>query len=657
MTTSEYLLDNRAAAAQRRFGALSALFDDVTFRHVEALGIQRGWRCWEVGADGPSVPNWLADRVGPDGHVLATDIDTSWIDGVAPHVEVRRHDIARDDLPSGMFDLIQGVSQPLGATWEERGTNFALFSEVAEAVDLCLFDLAGNETRIALTEVDSYVWHGFVPGVHQGQRYGYRVHGQWDPVEGRVCNPHKLLLDPYAKAVCGAVSYDDALFGYKCGFSAWRPSTTDSAPHTVRSVVINPAFDWENDRPPRIAYPDSVIYEVHVRSLTRTHPGIPPELRGTYAGLAHPAMIDYLQRLGVTAVGLMPVHQFVSEHAGFSRDLPTYYWGFNTIGYFAPHNGYSAAGDDGGQVDEFKTMVKTLHAAGIEVLIDVVYNHTGEGDHLGPTLCFRGIDNAAYYRLQENDPRYNVDFSGCGNCLDTRHPQVLALVMDSLRYWITEMHVDGFRFDLASVLARELHTMNRLSAFFDLVQQDPDVSQVKLIAEPWDVGEGGYQIGNFPPLWTEWNGKYRDEIRDFWRDRHRTLREFAVRLTGSSDLYQHYSRRPLASVNTHTTRTTRFPGSTGRPARRTTRNCWTTSARSSSCAPSTRCSGGGVSFAACRELTRRFLSAMTTAEETSPGSPPRAARWPMTTGTPRAGPWRSSSTATRSPSPIRTGGA
>jgi len=414
-------------------------------------------------------------------------------------------------------------------------------------VELCLFDAAGEETRIALTEVDGFVWHGYVPGVPLGQRYGYRVHGPWDPVEGLLYNPHKLLLDPYAKAVHGTVSWDEALFGYKLGFSALRPSTTDSAPYTMRSVVVNEDFDWGNDRPPQIAYPDSVIYETHVRGLTRRHPEIPPELQGTYAGMAHPAMVGYLQRLGVTAVQLMPVHQFVHDHPLVSKGLRNY-WGYSTIGYFAPHDGYSAA-DDGGQVDEFKTMVKTLHAAGIEVLIDVVYNHTAEGDHLGPTLCFRGIDNAAYYRLRENDPRYYVDFSGCGNCLNTRHPQVLALMMDSLRYWVTEMHVDGFKFDLASVLARELHTMDRLSAFFDLVQQDPVVSQVKLIAEPWDVGEGGYQIGNFPPLWTEWNGKYRDAIRDFWNWGHATLREFAIRLTGSSDLYQQDSRRPLASVN------------------------------------------------------------------------------------------------------------
>jgi glycogen operon protein len=442
-----------------------------------------------------------------------------------------------------------GTPYPLGATWEERGTNFALFSEVAAGVDLCLFDPAGNETRIALTEVDSFVWHGYVLGVRPGQHYGYRVHGPWDPVEGKVCNPHKLLLDPYAKAVHGTVSWDDtAVFGYKPGFSALRPSTMDSAPRTMRSVVVDPVFDWGDDRRPQIAYPDSVIYEVHVRGLTRRHPEIRSELQGTYAGLAHPAIVGYLQRLGVTAVELMPVHQFVPDHFSVSKGL-TNYWGYNTIGYFAPHNGYSAAAERDGQVNEFKTMVKTLHVAGIEVILDVVYNHTVEGDHRGPTLCFRGIDNAAYYRLKEKDPRYNVDFSGCGNCLDTRHPQVLALVMDSLRYWVTEMHVDGFRFDLASVLARELHTMNRLSAFFDLVQQDPVVSQVKLIAEPWDVGDGGYQIGNFPPLWIEWNGKYRDEIRDFWRCQHTTLREFAVRLAGSSDLYQQDSRRPLASVN------------------------------------------------------------------------------------------------------------
>ena len=364
-------------------------------------------------------------------------------------------------------------------------------------MDLCLFDAAGNETRIALTEVDGFVWHGYVPGVRPGQHYGYRVHGPWDPVEGQVCNPHKLLLDPYAKAVHGTVSYDDAVFGYRRGFSALRPSTTDSAPHTVRSVVVNPVFDWE-ETGPRRSLPDSVIYEVHVRGLTRRHPEIPPELRGTYAGLAHPAMIGYLQRLGVTAVELMPVHQFVPEHDLVSRGLPNY-WGYNTIGYFAPHNGYSAAAERDGQVRRIQDDgEKRCTRPGSRSSSTWCTTTPPRAPSRGRPCASGGSTMPRTTGCTENDPRYNVDFSGCGNCLNTRHPQVLALVMDSLRYWITEMHVDGFRFDLASVLARELHAMNRLSAFFDLVQQDPVVSQVKLIAEPWDVGEGGYQIGNFP---------------------------------------------------------------------------------------------------------------------------------------------------------------
>jgi isoamylase len=440
-----------------------------------------------------------------------------------------------------------GTPDPLGATWDGWGTNFALFSEVAERVELCLFDAEG-ETRIELNEVDAFVWHVYVPEVGPGTRYGYRVHGPWDPVEGLLCNPAKLLLDPYAKAVQGRVKADDAVFGYELGFSRYRPSVTDSAPCTMRSVVISPFFNWDGDRPPQIPYHETVIYEAHVRGLTQRHPQIPSAQRGTYAGLAHPVMIDYLKRLGITAVELMPVHQFVIELNLAALGL-TNYWGYNTIGYFAPHNGYSSTGECGEQVGEFKGMVKRLHSAGIEVILDVVYNHTAEGNHLGPTLSFRGIDNDAYYRLRDDDPRFNVDYSGCGNSLEMRHPHVLELVMDSLRYWILEMHVDGFRFDLASALARELHEMDRLSTFFDLVQQDPVVSPVKLIAEPWDVGEGGYQVGNFPPLWTEWNGKYRDAIRDFWRGQPATLTEFASRLTGSSDLYQHDSRRPFASVN------------------------------------------------------------------------------------------------------------
>ena len=440
-----------------------------------------------------------------------------------------------------------GTPYPLGATWDGWGTNFALFSEVANRVELCLF-VAEDEIRLDLTEVDAFVWHGYLPEVGSGTRYGYRVHGPWDPVEGFLCNPAKLLLDPYAKAVHGAVTSDDALFGYDRAFSRYRLSATDSAPFTMKSVVINPFFDWEADRAPRIPYHETVIYEAHVRGLTKEHPVVPEEQRGSYLGLAHPAIISHLHRLGVTAIELMPVHQFVTDSHLDDHGLRNY-WGYDTIGYLRPAQrlrGHRQPRRAGG---EFKAMVKALHQAGIEVILDVVYNHTGESGHLGPTLSFRGIDNLAYYRLRDDDRRFNVDYSGCGNSLQMRHPHVLELVMDSLRYWVLEMHVDGFRFDLAAALARGLHEMDRLSAFFDMIQQDPVVSQVKLIAEPWDVGDGGYQIGNFPPLWSEWNGKYRDTIRDFWRGQPATLPEFASRLTGSSDLYQQDSRRPVASVN------------------------------------------------------------------------------------------------------------
>jgi isoamylase len=444
-----------------------------------------------------------------------------------------------------------GTAYPLGATWDGAGTNFALFSEVAEQVELCIFDDQGpgqpTETRIALTEVDGFVWHGYLPEVRPGQRYGYRVHGPYDPARGHRCNPAKLVLDPYGKAVNGEVHWNEALFSYRFTDPA-AMNTADSAPHMPRNVVVNPFFDWGDDRAPRIPYHETVIYEAHVRGLTLRHPAVPPEQRGTYAGLAHPAVIEHLVRLGVTAVELMPVHQFVPEHDLFARGL-TNYWGYNTIGFFAPHKGYSSTPERGAQVGEFKAMVKALHEAGIEVILDVVYNHTAESDHRGPTLSFRGIDNAAYYQLRDNDKRYYLDYTGCGNSLNVRHPHALQLIMDSLRYWVLEMHADGFRFDLASALARELHDVDRLAAFFDLVQQDPVVSQVKLIAEPWDVGEGGYQVGNFPPLWTEWNGKYRDAVRDFWRGRPDTLPEFASRLTGSSDLYETSGRRPFASIN------------------------------------------------------------------------------------------------------------
>jgi glycogen operon protein len=440
-----------------------------------------------------------------------------------------------------------GQPYPLGATFDGSGTNFALFSEVAERVELCLFDDADVETRVELREVDAFVWHAYLPNVAPGQRYGFRVHGPYAPEHGHRCNPNKLLLDPYAKAVDGDIDWDESLFPYLFTDKG-RRNDADSAPHMMKSVVVSPFFDWANDRQPRTPYADSVIYETHVRGFTMRHPGIPDDLRGTYAALAHPAAIDYLTGLGVTAVELLPVHQFVQDHYLVQRNLRNY-WGYNTIGFLAPHHAYSSSGTRGQQVQEFKTMVKALHEAGIEVILDVVYNHTAEGNHDGPVLCFRGIDNAAYYRLMEDDPRYYMDYTGTGNSMRVRHPHVLQLIMDSLRYWATEMHVDGFRFDLASTLAREFYDVDRLSAFFDLVQQDPIVSRLKLIAEPWDVGAGGYQVGNFPPLWTEWNGKYRDTVRDFWRGEPATLAEFASRLTGSSDLYESDGRRPYASVN------------------------------------------------------------------------------------------------------------
>jgi len=440
-----------------------------------------------------------------------------------------------------------GGPYPLGATYDGAGTNFAVFSEIADSVELCLFDDDGVETRVELPEYDAFVWHGYLPDVGPGQRYGFRVNGPYAPGHGHRCNPNKLLLDPYAKAIEGQLDWDESLFGYRFSAPDER-NDDDSAPHMMTSVVINPYFDWRTDRAPTTPYHESLIYETHVKGMTIQHPDIPERAQGTYAGLAHPVMIDHLTRLGVTAVELMPVHQFVTDSALHGLGLVNY-WGYNTIGFLAPHNGYSSSGDRGEQVQEFKAMVRTLHEAGIEVILDVVYNHTAEGNHLGPTLSFRGLDNAAYYRLVDDNPAMYMDYTGTGNSLNARNPHALQLIMDSLRYWITEMHVDGFRFDLASVLARELHDVDRLSAFFDLVQQDPVVSQVKLIAEPWDVGEGGYQVGNFPPLWSEWNGKYRDTVRDFWRGEPATLGEFASRLTGSSDLYAHSGRRPMASVN------------------------------------------------------------------------------------------------------------
>jgi isoamylase len=440
-----------------------------------------------------------------------------------------------------------GSAYPLGATFDGNGTNFALFSEAADRVVLCLFDDDRVETQIELIEVDAHVWHAYLPQVQPGQLYGYRIHGTHDPSTGQRANPNKLLLDPYAKAVSGEIDWDESLFPYRFGKPDKR-NDLDSAPHAMLGVVINPYFDWQGDRPPRTAYSSSVIYEAHVKGLTMTHPDIPAEIRGTYAAIAHPAIIEHLRKLGITALELMPTHQFVHDKHLVDQGLRNY-WGYNTIGFLAPHNAYSSSGDRGQQVQEFKSMVRELHAAGIEVILDVVYNHTAEGNHMGPLLSFKGIDNAAYYRLMEDEPQYYRDYTGTGNSLNVRHPHSLQLIMDSLRYWVTEMHVDGFRFDLAAALAREFYDVDRLSTFFDLVHQDPVVSQVKLIAEPWDIGPGGYQVGNFPPQWTEWNGKYRDTVRDFWRGEGETLGEFASRLTGSADLYESSGRRPVASIN------------------------------------------------------------------------------------------------------------
>jgi glycogen operon protein len=441
-----------------------------------------------------------------------------------------------------------GQPYPLGATWDGVGTNFSLFSEVATRVELCFFDERGAQTVIDLPERTAFIWHGYVPNVGPGQRYGFRVHGPWEPQSGIRCNPSKLLLDPYGKSIIGQVEWNEAVFPHYFNDPENSKNDGDSAPFMPKSVVINPFFNWHNDRHPRTAWHRTVIYEVHVKGFTMRHPGIPQNLRGKYGGLAHPAAIKHLKTMGVTAVELLPVHQFVHDSILLDRGLRNY-WGYNSIGYLAPHNEYASGGELGNQVQEFKQMVKALHDEGIEVILDVVYNHTAEGNHLGPVLSMKGIDNNAYYRTVPDNPRYYMDYTGTGNSLNMRHPHVLQLIMDSLRYWHLEMHVDGFRFDLASTLARELHDVDRLSAFFDIIQQDPFISQVKLIAEPWDVGEGGYQVGNFPPLWSEWNGKYRDNIRDFWRGTDHTLDDFGNRICGSSDLYAVTGRRPHASIN------------------------------------------------------------------------------------------------------------
>ena len=446
-----------------------------------------------------------------------------------------------------------GRSYPLGATWDGAGVNFALFSENATKVELCLFDGPGGNrevARIRMPEHTAQVWHVYLPGVRPGQLYGYRVHGPYEPEAGHRFNPAKLLLDPYAKAIAGTLRWSDALFGYTVGHphADLSRDERDSAGAMPKCVVVDPAFSWGNDAPPRTPWHKTLIYELHVKGFTARHPDVPKQLQGTYAGLTCPEVIDYLHSLGITAVELMPVQQFVVDKYLLDRGL-TNYWGYNSIGFFAPDARYASSGTLGQQVAEFKTLVKTLHSEGIEVILDVVYNHTGEGNHLGPTFCFRGIDNAAYYRLMAENRRYYMDYTGCGNTLDMTHPRTLQLIMDSLRYWVQEMHVDGFRFDLASALARELHAVDRLGSFFDIIHQDPVLSQVKLIAEPWDLGEGGYQVGNFPVLWAEWNAEYRDTVRRFWKGDEGLVGDLAYRLTGSSDLYGWGGRRPHASIN------------------------------------------------------------------------------------------------------------
>lgn len=457
---------------------------------------------------------------------------------------------AQDPKVKSRIKVLPGDPYPLGATCSAKGTNFALFSENAEMVELCLFDDDEQETRIKVLERTNQIWHVFVPDIGHGQRYGYRVHGPYNPSEGHRFNANKLLLDPYAKAVSGTFDWNDALFGYDLESEDGDAtmSSTDSAPFMPKCIVINQTFDWEGDAAPKIPLHQTIIYETHVKGLTFQHEELPKKLRGSYAGLAHPAIIRHLKELGITAIELMPVHHFVADRHLKEKGL-TNYWGYNSISFFIPDPRYSCNRDEPeAVVTEFKEMVKALHAEGIEVILDVVYNHTAEGNHLGPTLSFKGIDNKSYYRLMEEQQFYN-DYTGTGNTLNANLPNVLQMMMDSLRYWIVEMHVDGFRFDLASTLARELHDVNRLSAFFDIIQQDPVISQVKLIAEPWDIGEGGYQVGKFPPGWLEWNGKYRDCIRDFWRGAESMLGEFALRITGSPDLYAGDYRTPTASVN------------------------------------------------------------------------------------------------------------
>lgn len=448
--------------------------------------------------------------------------------------------------------ILPGRPYPLGATWDGTGVNFAIYSENASQVELCLFANrnSNDAEHIEVKERTTHVWHCYLVGIRPGQLYGYRVHGPYEPEKGLRFNPAKLLIDPYAKAIAGKVDWNEPIFPYKLGDSQedLAIDSRDSGPGMPKGVVVSPFFDWEQDRPPKTPLSDSIIYELHVKGFTKCHPDVPKPLRGTYAGIASKAALSYLNKLGITAVELMPVHDILDDKTLVDRGLRNY-WGYNTTNYFSPDARYASTGDEGTQVAEFKNMVKSLHREGIEVILDVVYNHTSEGNHMGPMLSFRGVDNPTYYRLVADNPRYYMDYTGTGNSLNVRHPQVLKLIMDSLRYWVEDMHVDGFRFDLASTLARELHDVDRLSAFFDVIHQDPVISQVKLIAEPWDVGEGGYQVGRFPVLWAEWNGKYRDTVRRYWKSDEGQLSDLAYRLTGSSDLYEREGRRPSASIN------------------------------------------------------------------------------------------------------------
>ncbi|MDO4664798.1 MAG: glycogen debranching protein GlgX [Actinomycetaceae bacterium] len=442
--------------------------------------------------------------------------------------------------------ILPGRPYPLGAHYDGVGTNFALYSSIADKVELCLLSDDGQENRINIAECDNGVWHCYLPTVAPGTQYGYRVYGPYDPSAGHRCDPNKFLLDPYARTICGQVDTSNAMYSYDFANPS-RRNTEDSFGHTMVSLVTSPYFDWGHDRPPLVPNDELIIYEAHVKGLTHLNPDVPGDIRGTYAGIGHPATINYLKDLGINALELMPVHQFVNDSYLQEKGLSNY-WGYNTIGFFAPQNTYSSTGA-AGAVQEFKQMVKALHSAGIEVILDVVYNHTAEGNHMGPTLSFRGIDNAAYYRLVDGDQAHYFDTTGTGNSLLMRSTAVLQLIMDSLRYWVEEMHVDGFRFDLASTLARQFDEVDQLSAFFNLIHQDPVLNRVKLIAEPWDVGRGGYNVGEFPPLWAEWNGEYRDNVRDFWRGNYSTLAEFGTRLSGSSDLYQDDGRNPTASIN------------------------------------------------------------------------------------------------------------